>query len=125
MEILEFTLYAMTILCISGIVFYSLRSLILQREIATLKKMYHDTLLKINQMKNMIGEYPENPEALVSQVASNVPFADIMQQFGIDPGILKNPLVKGLVDRYAPKILEQMTKGGLQKQEGVTGELRI
>ncbi len=33
-----------------------------------------------------------------------------MEELGIDPGLLKNPLVKGLVEKYAPRVLEQIGK---------------
>jgi hypothetical protein len=36
----------------------------------------------------------------------------IMNELGIDPKILNNPLVKGLIDRYAPQVLDKLQKKG-------------
>lgn len=42
-----------------------------------------------------------------------------MNELGIDPGILKNPLVKGLIDKYAPRLIEKLGEKGQQGQQDI------
>ena len=65
------------------------------------------TQLLINQTKRDLKEAGvSSPQELIEGLDINA----LMEQFGVDPGILKSPLVRGLVDRYAPKLIEQITK---------------
>jgi len=70
-----------------------------------------------NKLKSQIAkirqDFPELSEKRSSMVAGalgDIGVEGIMEELGIDPGLLANPLVKGLIDRYAPKILDQLSK---------------
>ena len=72
-----------------------------------------------SQMANIKQTFPELEAKRGSLVASglgDIGIEGIMDELGIDPGILKNPLVKGLVDKYAPRVLESLSKHGDQSQ---------
>jgi len=77
--------------------------------------------LKVNQFKSEIGEYGGGGgEGLVKGVLGEIGVEGIMNELGIDPKLLNNPLVKGLIDRYAPKLLEKLSKqgeGGNEQQQ--------
>lgn len=69
--------------------------------------------LKVNQFKSEIGEYGGGGgEGLVKGVLGDIGVEGIMNELGIDPKLLNNPFVKGLIDKYAPKLLEQLNKKG-------------
>jgi len=71
------------------------------------------------QMMNIRKDFPElkgNSKQILGNVLGDVGIDGIMKELGIDPGILKNPLVKGLVDKYAPRVLEQLAKHGTKSQ---------
>lgn len=73
-----------------------------------------------SQMANLKQNFPELEERRRDIVASgigDIGISGIMQELGIDPGILKNPLVKGLIDRYAPKIIEQLQNKSAGNEE--------
>jgi hypothetical protein len=68
-----------------------------------------------SQMAKIRQDFPyldEKPNEMVAGALGDIGINGIMQELGIDPGILKNPLVKGLVDKYAPRVLEQLSKHG-------------
>jgi hypothetical protein len=56
------------------------------------------------------------PKDFVSEGLGTMGIEGLLNEFGIDPSILNNPMVKGLVAKYAPRVLEQVskTKGGTQ-----------
>lgn len=68
-----------------------------------------------SQMANLKQNFPELEERR-SQIVANglgdIGIEGIMNELGIDPKLLNNPLVKGLIDRYAPKLIERLAKGG-------------
>jgi hypothetical protein len=64
--------------------------------------------LKINQVRAEVGS--GEGSNLIKSALGEVGLDGIMDELGIDPGILKSPIVRGLIDRYAPKIIEQITK---------------
>ena len=71
-------------------------------------------------MANFKQQYPEIEQKRGDIVASglgDIGIEGIMNELGIDPGILKNPLVKGLIEKYAPRVIEQVSKGK-QEQPG-------
>jgi len=71
-----------------------------------------------SQMANLKQNFPELEERRRDIVASgigDIGIEGIMKELGIDSGILKNPLVRGLIDRYAPKIIEQLGKNAKQE----------
>lgn len=68
-----------------------------------------------SQMANIKQNFPELADKRSELVASGLGglgIDRIAEELGFDPAILKNPVVKGLIDRYAPKLLEQLFKGG-------------
>lgn len=73
----------------------------------------------INRIPKDTLENASNPSELISSGLSGLGIEGIMKELNIDPSILKNPLVKGLVDRYAPKIIEQLSHkaNGEQQQQ--------
>jgi hypothetical protein len=67
------------------------------------------------QMSNFKRNYPEFADKRSEIVASglgDLGITGILDELGIDPKLLANPMVKGLIDRYAPKLIEQLSKGG-------------
>ena len=75
--------------------------------------------LKLNQARDIVGNFSDKPQDAFSQMLSSVGVDGVMKELGIDPSILSNPLVKGLISKYAPRILEQLSK------KGVTDEKKI
>lgn len=75
---------------------------------------------EINRVPKDILEYARNPSANVTKGLEDIGIEGIMNELGIDPGILKNPLVKGLVEKYAPRVIESLSKGakGGNKSQG-------
>lgn len=73
-----------------------------------------------SQMANIRSNFPELSEKRSDLVASglgDLGINGIMEELGIDPKLLSNPLVKGLIDKYAPRLIESMSKHG-NKLEG-------
>ena len=67
------------------------------------------------QMSKFKQEYPEfsqKPPEYVSNALGEIGIEGIMNELGIDPKLLNNPLVKGLIDKYAPKLIERLSKQG-------------
>ena len=65
------------------------------------------------QMTNIKRNFPEldrDSSEIVAKGLGNIGISGILDQLGIDSKIIQNPLVKGLIDKYAPKILEQLSK---------------
>lgn len=74
--------------------------------------------LKLNEANSYFRGDSEKVPNFIQGAIGDIGVDGIMKELGIDPGLLKNPLVKGLIDRYAPKILEQMSKkGGSNEQQ--------
>ena len=66
-----------------------------------------------SQMANIRQTFPEierDRGNIVAEGLSSIGIEGIMSELGIDPGILRNPLVKGLIEKYAPRIIEQVSK---------------
>lgn len=89
-------------------------------------------LAQSNKLKSMMANIKQNfPELqekrsqLVASGLGDIGIEGIMNEFGIDPSILKNPVVKGLIDRYAPKIIEQLSKGVKNAPNGQSEEIRF
>jgi hypothetical protein len=79
-----------------------------------------------SQMANLKQQFPELERErgeIVGRGLGDIGIAGIMDELGIDPSILKNPLVKGLVDKYAPRVLEQLAKHGDKSQSEEAGFL--
>jgi hypothetical protein len=78
-----------------------------------------------SQMANIRQNFPELEEkknTMVANALGDIGIEGIAEMLGIDPHIItaamKNPFVKGLIDRYAPKILEQISKQGGKSGSG-------
>jgi hypothetical protein len=79
-----------------------------------------------SQMANINRYYPEFEEKKSSIVASaigDLGIDGIMKELGIDPKLLNNPLVKGLIEKYAPRLIEQLGKGKNASNAEETGLL--
>ncbi len=70
-----------------------------------------------NKLKSQIArirqDFPEleqKREQIVAGAIGDIGVSGIMSELGIDPGILNNPLVKGLVEKYAPRVIETLSK---------------
>jgi hypothetical protein len=66
-----------------------------------------------SQMANIKQTFPELEEKrgqLVAGALGDIGIEGIMHELGIDPKLLSNPLVKGLIDKYAPRLIEQLSK---------------
>jgi hypothetical protein len=104
----NFILYLISILgglILGGIALYHIG---LKHSTEDLRTETKKIQLLINQAKSDLKGIPRSPEALLGGMDPTA----LMEELGIDPGILKNPLVKGLIDRYAPKLIEQISKKG-------------
>ena len=84
--------------------------------------------LKADKLNGMMGaikrDYPELADKRASLVASglgDLGIEGIMGELGIDPKLLNNPLVKGLIDKYAPKLIERLSNGGEGNQQQEQG----
>lgn len=71
--------------------------------------------LKLNEATSYFKGNTEKAPDFIQKAIGNVGIDGIMEELGIDPGILNNPLVKGLIDKYAPRLIEQL-------QNKATGE---
>ncbi len=68
-----------------------------------------------SQMANIKQNFPELEERrseLVAGGLGDIGIEGIMKELGIDPKLLNNPLIRGLIDRYAPTLIEKLTKKG-------------
>jgi len=66
--------------------------------------------LKINQIRNEVGS--GDGEKLIKGAIGDIGIEGLMDEFGIDPKLLNNPLVRGLIDKYAPRLIETLDKKG-------------
>lgn len=62
-------------------------------------------------IKQWYPELDQNRSDIVAKGIGDIGVSGILDELGIDSNILKNPLVKGLIDKYAPRVLEQLSKG--------------
>jgi hypothetical protein len=81
-----------------------------------------------NKLKSQIAkirqDFPELGEIRSKAVAGalgDLGIDGIMNELGIDPKLLNNPLVKGLIDKYAPKLIERLSKEGTNEQQTPKG----
>jgi len=72
---------------------------------------------EINRIPKDVLELSQDTSGKIGNAIGEIGIEGIMSELGIDPGLLKNPLVKGLIDKYAPRLIEKMAKGG-NEQEG-------
>ena len=67
---------------------------------------------QIAKIRQDFPELEQKRSSIVAGALGDIGVEGIMEELGIDPGLLKNPLVKGLIDKYAPKLIERLAKGG-------------
>jgi hypothetical protein len=70
-------------------------------------------------IKQYYPELSKESGNIVTKGLGEIGISGILDQLGIDSKILNNPIAKGLIDRYAPKIMEQLSKkveGGNEQQ---------
>lgn len=67
---------------------------------------------EINRVPKEVLDFSRNPSENIGSAIGDIGIEGIMEELGIDPGLLKNPLVKGLIEKYAPRVLESMGKNG-------------
>ena len=105
-----FYYYLSTLAFISFIVaLYGLYSRVLHNNMIEAERKLR---LRLNEANSYFkGNSDKVPDFLQSALG-DIGIAGIMDELGIDPGILKNPLVKGLVEKYAPRVLESLSKKG-------------
>jgi hypothetical protein len=64
-----------------------------------------------SQIAKIRQDFPELGEVRGKAVASaigDIGIEALMDELGIDPKLLSNPLVKGLINQYAPRLLEKL-----------------
>lgn len=70
---------------------------------------------RINHFENNYSDI-QRPKEFISGALGELGIEGVMNELGIDPKILNNPFVKGLIEKYAPRVIETLNK----KQEGTT-----
>lgn len=79
-------------------------------------------------MANIKQNFPELAEKRGELVASgigDIGITGIMEELGISPDILRNPLVKGIIEKYAPRVLDQISKGVKNGGKGNAPEVEL
>ena len=77
---------------------------------------------QIAKIRQDFPELEQKREQIVAGALGDIGIEGIMNELGIDPKLLNNPLVKGLIDKYAPKLIERLSKGGEgNEQQGPKG----
>jgi hypothetical protein len=77
---------------------------------------------QIAKIRQDFPELEQKRSDIVASALGDMGIEGIMDELGIDPKLLNNPLVKGLVDKYAPRLMETLNKGA-NKSQGQEGQL--
>ena len=114
--------YGLTVLlfCVTGLLFVVYRAIqgrMIDKKTLELQAQAQKLSGQITKCTQLYPEMTQNASKIVGKGLGNIGIEGIMEELGIDPGLLKNPLVKGLIDKYAPRLIEKMAKGG-NEQEG-------
>jgi hypothetical protein len=72
---------------------------------------------QIAKIRQDFPELEQKRSSIVAGALGDLGIEGIMGELGIDPKLLNNPLVKGLIDKYAPKLIERLSKGGVDEQQ--------
>lgn len=109
------TIYGLTVVLVvaCGLILVLYRYLVADKYIKAEARLR----LKLNEATSYFKGNSDKAPEFLQKAIGNVGIGGIMDELGIDPSILNNPLVKGLIDRYAPKVIEQLQK----KATGETG----
>lgn len=65
---------------------------------------------QIAKIRQDFPELDQKRSEIVADALGDIGINGIMDELGIDPAILKNPLVRGLIDKYAPRLMEMVAK---------------
>jgi len=76
--------------------------------------------LKLNEANSYFKGDSDKVPNFIQSALGDIGVEGLMGELGIDPKILSNPLVKGLVEKYAPRIIEQLSKKGGSDENGKT-----
>jgi len=72
---------------------------------------------QIAKIRQDFPELEQKRSSIVADALGDIGIEGIMNELGIDPKLLNNPLVKGLIDKYAPKLLERLSDGNKSKSQ--------
>lgn len=75
-----------------------------------LMKESRNLQLKINNFRNQYPEMVNESSKYVGGALGELGIEGILSELGISPELLTNPMVKGLISKYAPRVLEQLSK---------------
>ena len=102
-------MYGLTIVLIGvvGFILVVYRYLVADKYIAAEKRLR----LRLNEATAYFRGDSEKAPDFIQKSIGNIGIEGLMQEFGIDPAILNHPLAKGLIEKYAPRVLEQLSKG--------------
>ena len=64
----------------------------------------------IANFKAQYNEVAGDRGDIVKSAIGDIGIEGLMGELGIDPAILNNPMVKGLIAKYAPRVIEQLSK---------------
>lgn len=108
-------LYGLTVVLVGvvGAIMVLYRYLVADKYLQAEKKLR----LKLNEATSYFRGDTEKAPDFIQKSIGSIGIEGLMEEFGIDPKLLNNPLVRGLVDKYAPKLLERLQKG---KEENET-----
>jgi hypothetical protein len=110
--------YGLTIVFVFslGLLFVLYRSRVGNKYIEAEKRLR----MKLNEATSYFKGDTEKAPDFIGKAIGSIGIDGIMNELGIDPKLLNNPLVKGLIDKYAPRLLEKI---GNAKSEGKEGTL--
>ena len=66
-----------------------------------------------SQIAKIRQDFPELERKrgeIVAGAIGDIGIEGLMGELGIDPKLLNNPLVRGLIDKYAPKLIDRLSK---------------
>jgi hypothetical protein len=92
---------------------YSLNKLFLTNKLLESERKLRSV---IANFKAQYNEVSADRGEIVKGALGDIGIEGIMNELGIDPAILNNPMVKGIIAKYAPRVIEQLSK----KTEGGT-----
>jgi hypothetical protein len=67
---------------------------------------------QIAKIRQDFPDLEQRRSTIVAGALGDIGIEGIMNELGIDPKLLNNPLVKGLINQYAPRLIEQLSKKG-------------
>ena len=105
-----------------GAVIIVLGALKMHDKVILTNKLLENSQKLSGQISRAMQELPDlrraGPE-YVSGALGEIGVDGIMKELGIDPKLLNNPLVKGLINQYAPRLLERLGNGNKSKEQEI------